>query len=112
MQTMTPNVIAYQPDENFFPSVSQRVNVHRDYELRYWSEKFGVTRDAVEAAAKKVGTRAEDVARTQMARAILTARAAPHPHVRRSRALLFVVILRKALTARTCEQVRGMTAPW
>jgi Protein of unknown function (DUF3606) len=62
MQTMTPNVIAYQPDENFFPSVSQRVNVHRDYELRYWSEKFGVTRDAVEAAAKKVGTRAEDVA--------------------------------------------------
>jgi hypothetical protein len=55
---MTPNVIAYQPDENFFPSG----NVHRDYELRYWSEKFGVTRDAVEAAAKKVGTRAEDVA--------------------------------------------------
>ena len=59
---MKPNVILHQSDENFFTSVSQRVNVHRDYELRYWSEKFGVTRDAVEAAVKKVGTRAEDVA--------------------------------------------------
>jgi hypothetical protein len=60
---MTANFTPLQPDENFFPSISQRVNVRRDYELRYWSEKFSVTRDAVEAAVKKVGTRAEDVAR-------------------------------------------------
>jgi len=60
---MKPNFIPVQPDENFFPFISQRVNVRRDYELRYWSERLGVTRDAVEAAVKKVGTRAEDVAR-------------------------------------------------
>ena len=60
---MKPNFVPLQPDESFFPFISPRVNVRRDYELRYWSEKFGVTRDAVEAAVKKVGARAEDVAR-------------------------------------------------
>jgi hypothetical protein len=60
---MKPNFIPLQPGDNFFPFISQRVNVRRDYELRYWSEKFCVTRDAVEAAVKKVGTRVEDVAR-------------------------------------------------
>jgi hypothetical protein len=60
---MKPNFVPLQPDETFFPFISPHVNVRRDYELRYWSEKFGVTRDAVEATVKKVGTRAEDVAR-------------------------------------------------
>jgi Protein of unknown function (DUF3606) len=40
-----------------------RVNVHEDYELRYWSERFDVPKDEIEAAVKKVGTRVEDVAR-------------------------------------------------
>jgi hypothetical protein len=109
MQTMTPNVIAYQPDENFFPSG----NVHRDYELRYLVGKVWRNTRCRRSRCEKSGHPGRGRrSRTQMARAILTARAAPHPHVRRSRALLFVVILRKALTARTCEQVRGMTAPW
>jgi len=58
---MKPNFIPVQPDENFFPFISQRVNVRRDYELRYWSERLGVTRDAVEAAVKKVGSSAKAV---------------------------------------------------
>jgi hypothetical protein len=45
---MKPNFVPLQPDETFFPFISPHVNVRRDYELRYWSEKFGVTRDAVE----------------------------------------------------------------
>jgi hypothetical protein len=40
-----------------------RVNFHEDYELRYWSERFDVPKDEIEAAVKKVGTRVEDVAR-------------------------------------------------
>jgi hypothetical protein len=39
-----------------------RINVHEDYELRYWSERFDVPKDEIEAAVKKVGTRVEDVA--------------------------------------------------
>ena len=39
------------------------VNVHEDYELRYWSERFEVPKDEIAAAVKKVGTRVEDVAR-------------------------------------------------
>jgi hypothetical protein len=40
-----------------------RVNVHEDYTLLYWSERFDVPKDEIQAAAKKVGTRVEDVAR-------------------------------------------------
>jgi len=40
-----------------------RVNVQEDYELRYWSERFDVPKDEIEAAVKKVGTRVADVAR-------------------------------------------------
>ena len=32
-----------------------RINTNEDYELRYWSEKFGVTHDQLKAAVKKVG---------------------------------------------------------
>ncbi len=38
-----------------------RVNVHEDYELRYWSEKLGCTHDELKAAVKKVGVMAKDV---------------------------------------------------
>ena len=44
------------------PELAQ-VNVYRDYELRYWSERFDVPKDEIQAAVKKVGTRVEDVAR-------------------------------------------------
>jgi hypothetical protein len=32
-----------------------RINTSEDYELRYWSEKFGVSRDQLKAAVNKVG---------------------------------------------------------
>jgi hypothetical protein len=41
----------------------QRINVHEDYELRYWSEKFGVSRDELRRAVEQVGPMVQDVAR-------------------------------------------------
>ena len=32
-----------------------RINTSEDYELRYWSEKFGVSRDQLKAVVNKVG---------------------------------------------------------
>jgi hypothetical protein len=40
----------------------ERIDVHEDYELRYWTKKFGVTKQHLEAAVRRVGTNAEDVA--------------------------------------------------
>jgi hypothetical protein len=33
-----------------------RINTGEDYELRYWSEKFGVSQEQLKAAVKKVGS--------------------------------------------------------
>lgn len=38
-----------------------RINVNEDYELRDWSEKFGVSKEELAAAVKKVGPMARDV---------------------------------------------------
>ena len=32
-----------------------RINTGEDHELRYWSEKFGVSQDRLKAAVQKVG---------------------------------------------------------
>jgi Protein of unknown function (DUF3606) len=40
-----------------------RIDIHAEHELRYWSERFGVPKDEIEAAVKRVGPRVEDVAR-------------------------------------------------
>ena len=32
-----------------------RINTSEDHELRYWSEKFGVSRDQLKAVVNKVG---------------------------------------------------------
>ncbi len=40
----------------------KRINVHEDYELRYWSEKFGVSEDEIRRAVERVGPMAEAVA--------------------------------------------------
>ena len=40
-----------------------RVNVHEDYEVRYWTEKWGVTREQLVEAVQKAGVSAEAVAR-------------------------------------------------
>lgn len=38
------------------------VNVNEDYELAYWTRKFGVTADELREAVKAVGTSADAVA--------------------------------------------------
>ncbi|HVW75784.1 MAG TPA: DUF3606 domain-containing protein [Rhizomicrobium sp.] len=40
-----------------------RINVHEDYELRYWTEKWNVTADQLREAVRAVGPMAADVAR-------------------------------------------------
>jgi len=39
----------------------QRINIHEDYELRYWSTKFGCTEEQLKAAVKKARMMAKDV---------------------------------------------------
>ena len=38
-----------------------QINVEQDYELDYWSGKFGVTREEIRAAVKAVGPMVKDV---------------------------------------------------
>jgi hypothetical protein len=38
-----------------------RINVNEPYELEYWSKEFGVTKDRLKQAEKKVGPRVKDV---------------------------------------------------
>lgn len=40
-----------------------RINVNEDYELQYWSNKFGVTAQRLRDAVDKVGVMAADVER-------------------------------------------------
>jgi hypothetical protein len=43
------------------PQDSSRINVHEDYELRYWSEKFGVSKAELQKAVDEVGVSATKV---------------------------------------------------
>jgi hypothetical protein len=38
-----------------------RINTSEDYEVRYWSKKFGLSAEELKAAVKKVGNSAEAV---------------------------------------------------
>jgi hypothetical protein len=38
-----------------------RINTHEDYEVRYWSEKFGVSKEKLKAAVAAVGPMATKV---------------------------------------------------
>ena len=40
-----------------------RVNVHEEHEVRYWTEKWGVTKQQLAAAVKKAGVSVDAVAR-------------------------------------------------
>ena len=40
-----------------------RINIHEDYEVRYWCAHFGVTAAQLHAAVRAVGTMAADVRR-------------------------------------------------
>ena len=44
------------------PQDNTRINIHEDYELQYWSKKFGVTPDELVAAVDAVGPMTSDVA--------------------------------------------------
>jgi hypothetical protein len=39
----------------------QRINVEQDHELGYWSEKLGVSRDALRKAVQQAGPMVKDV---------------------------------------------------
>jgi hypothetical protein len=41
----------------------QRVNIHEDYELRDWADKWGVSKERLMEAVAKVGTQADAVER-------------------------------------------------
>jgi hypothetical protein len=41
----------------------ERVNVNEDYELRYWTKKWGVSAEQLERAVEKVAPMKADVAR-------------------------------------------------
>ena len=45
------------------PQDSSRIALGEDYEVRYWTEKFGVSRDQLADAVKTVGNGADAVAR-------------------------------------------------
>lgn len=38
-----------------------RINVHEEHEVRYWTQKFGVSKEQLEAAVKAVGVSAKAV---------------------------------------------------
>ena len=40
-----------------------KINIEEDYEVQYWSEKFGVSVEELTAAVKEVGATASDVQR-------------------------------------------------
>jgi hypothetical protein len=43
------------------PQDRNRINIHQDHELRYWTEKFGVTVEQLKAAVEEVGPSAKAV---------------------------------------------------
>jgi hypothetical protein len=45
------------------PADRARINIHEDYEVKYWTHKFGVSADQLRTAVKAVGVMAHDVAR-------------------------------------------------
>jgi hypothetical protein len=45
------------------PQDRSRINVEQDYELQYWTQKFGVSSDKLREAVKQVGPSADAVER-------------------------------------------------
>jgi hypothetical protein len=46
------------------PRDRARIDIHQAHELRYWSEKFGVSQDELKNAVQQVGNKPEDVERS------------------------------------------------
>ena len=40
-----------------------RINMNEDYEVRYWTQKWGVSRDELAAAVRAAGVMVKDVAK-------------------------------------------------
>jgi len=45
------------------PADAKKVNVNEPYEVNYWCKKWGVTKEQLKAAVKKVGVMSADVAK-------------------------------------------------
>lgn len=45
------------------PQDPLKINVHEDWEVRYWSKAFNVTPEALKAAVRAVGVKTADVKR-------------------------------------------------
>lgn len=45
------------------PADRSRINVHEDYEVKYWTHKFNVSAEQLRTAVHAVGVMAADVAR-------------------------------------------------
>ena len=43
------------------PQDAARVNVNEEHEVRYWTERFSVSKENLENAVKEVGVMAKDV---------------------------------------------------
>jgi hypothetical protein len=43
------------------PQDRQRIDIHQEHELRYWTEKLGVTADELREAVEAVGPMVNDV---------------------------------------------------
>jgi hypothetical protein len=43
------------------PQDAKRINVHEDYEVRYWIKRLGCTPEQLKAAVKKAGVMVDDV---------------------------------------------------
>jgi hypothetical protein len=47
--------------KNTGPADDKRINIHEDYEVAYWTKKFGCTKDKLVGAVNAVGVMAADV---------------------------------------------------
>ncbi|APT29607.1 hypothetical protein MCBMB27_00316 [Methylobacterium phyllosphaerae] len=54
---MTDNLNRREPEDKF------KINVHEDWELDYWARKFGVTKEQIKDAVRRVGVQTKDVAK-------------------------------------------------
>ena len=41
----------------------KRINLNEEYEVQYWSKKWGITADELRSAVQRYGNMADDVAR-------------------------------------------------
>lgn len=45
------------------PQDASKINVNEEWELRYWTQKFGVTEEELKAAVKKAGVNVDVVSK-------------------------------------------------